>query len=352
MQLIDLLKFAAQRKVSDVHIKAGATPMFRLAGQIYKANSPHITPELSQEMIYGILNDAQREEFEQTHELDFSYIIPEIARYRVNLYMQRSSVGACFRVIPLKIPSMEELTVPTILKSFCERPRGIVLVTGPAGAGKSTTQAAMIDYINSNFTHHIITVEDPVEFVHTNKKSVVNQREVHCDTRSFGNALKYSLREDPDIILVGEMRDLETISLAVTAAETGHLVIGTLHTTDAVSTVDRVIDVFPGHQQQQIRMQLSVGLVGIVSQLLVRKADGKGMVAAYEVLVGTYPVRALIREGKTPQLASSLQTGARDGMIMMEKSLAELVKAGAVTEEAALEQASHPGQVREHLRAN
>jgi twitching motility protein PilT len=242
-------------------------------------------------------------------------------------------------VIPLRIQTMEELNLPPVCRYYSERPRGLVLVTGPAGSGKSTTQAAMIDYINANFSHHIMTVEDPVEFIHEDKKSLINQRELGRDTLTFPNALKYVLRQDPDVILIGEMRDLETISLAITAAETGHLVFGTLHTTDAVQTVDRIIDVFPMHQQQQVRMQMSVNLIGVISQTLVRRADGKGRAAAFETLVAIPAVRNLVREAKTHQIASMIQTGSRQGMISMDHSLANLVKKGIATREAAGERA-------------
>ncbi len=351
LALEDILRVGVQRNCSDVHLKAGAPPMFRLFGELYRAtNVPPLTPEDTRRLVYSILPDEKREEFERRKEVDFAFDIPGLARLRVNALMQRGTVEAIFRIIPPRIPTFEELGLPPIVRHFCERPRGIVLVTGPAGCGKTTTLASMVDYINSHFPLHIITVEDPIEFVHHDKLALVNQREVGRDTLSFANALKYALREDPDVIMIGEMRDLETIALAITAAETGHLVLSTLHTPDAVQTIDRIIDAFPTHQQQQIRMQLAISLVGVISQRLVRRADGKGMVAAFEVLVGTTAVRALIREAKTFQLPSVLQTGIRQGMMTLEQSLANLVVKGLIRLEDALEEANHPEAVEELVK--
>lgn len=349
LKLDDLLKFGLQSKASDVHIKAGCPPMFRIFGELRRAKTPPLSDEEAKRLIYQALKEEEIKKFEKTKELDTAYVIPGVARFRVNCYYQRGRIGAAFRIIPLKVPTIDELGLPPIVKEFCERPRGFIVVTGPAGSGKTTTQAAMINYINERFPCHIITVEDPIEFVFEDKKALINQRELHQDTHSFANALRAALREDPDVILVGEMRDLETIALAITAAETGHLVISTLHTTDAIGTIDRIIDVFPTHQQQQIRVQLSMNLVGIIAQRLLRRADGKGMVAAFEILVGTPAVRALIRDGKTPQLFSILQTGTKVGMTTLERSLAELVMKGIVTKEEAMAHANDPDQLEELL---
>jgi len=351
LTLEDILRVALQRNCSDVHLKAGSPPLFRLYGELYRANTPPLPPEEVRRLAYSVLTPDQIAQFEHRKELDFAFTTVEGARVRANLALQRGTIVAFYRIIPPRIPTFEELGLPPVVRQFCERPRGIVLVTGPAGSGKTTTLASMIDYINQRFPLHIITVEDPIEFVHTDKMALVNQREVGRDTHSFANALKYVLREDPDVILIGEMRDLETIALAITAAETGHLVFATLHTVDAPQTVDRIIDVFPTHQQQQIRMQLSVSLVGVIAQRLLRRADGKGMVAAFEVLVGTSAARALIREGKTFQLPSVIQTGLRQGMITLEQSLAQLVSQGLVTLDDALAEANNPDYLLELVQA-
>ncbi|HWP30456.1 MAG TPA: type IV pilus twitching motility protein PilT [Fimbriimonadales bacterium] len=336
----DLLHRTVALGGSDLHIKAGSKPYVRVHGDlICLEDEEPFTPDSSKAEIFSLLAESQRRKFEKDLELDFAYEIPGFARFRGNVYRQRGCVQAAFRVIPSKIQTFEELGVPRVVESFCERPRGFVLMTGPAGSGKSTTQAACIDYINHKFASHIVTVEDPIEFIHTEDKALIRQREIENDTLSFANALKYVLRQDPDVILVGEMRDLETIHLAITAAETGQLVFGTLHTADAVQTIDRIIDVFPIHQQQQIRMQLSVNLVGVISQTLVRRADGQGRVAAFEVLTGVGAVRNLIRENKTYQIYSILQTGTRMGMMTLDQSLANLVKKKVVTYDDALAKA-------------
>ena len=299
-----LLTMTVENNGSDLHVKSGVRPMIRIYGELIPF--PDIEPlssEVVRELAFGMMNDWQRERFEKDYELDMAYAIEGLARFRCNFFIQRGLVGMVFRVIPLKISTMEELNLPPVCRYFAERPRGLVLVTGPAGSGKSTTQAAMIDYINKHEATHIVTVEDPVEFLHEDKMALINQRELDTDTLSFSNALKYVLRQDPDVILVGEMRDLETIHLAITAAETGHLVFGTLHTPDAVQTIDRVIDVFPMYQQQQVRMQLAVNLVGVISQNLVRRSDGTGRIAAFETLVAVPAIRNLIREAKTFQIA-------------------------------------------------
>jgi twitching motility protein PilT len=335
----ELLTTTVQMGGSDLHIKAESPPLLRKHGDLNPLDLPPFTQEEAKELSYSILSPQQIARFEEELELDIGYEIPGLARFRGNLMQQRGATGSVFRVIPLQIQTMEELNLPPVCKYYSERPRGLVLVTGPAGSGKSTTQAAMIDYINTNFSHHIVTVEDPVEFMHDDKKSLINQRELGRDTLTFPNALKYVLRQDPDVILIGEMRDLETIALAITAAETGHLVFGTLHTTDAVQTVDRVIDVFPMYQQQQVRMQMAVNLIGVISQTLIKTTDGNGRVAAFETLVAIPSVRNLIREAKTHQISSMIQTGTRQGMISMDQSLANLVKKGLVTREAAAERA-------------
>ncbi|HCD99783.1 MAG TPA: type IV pili twitching motility protein PilT [Armatimonadetes bacterium] len=338
MQSIDtLLRRCVEMRGSDLHFKADTGRVYvRVDGDlVHLEDVPTFDPEEFRAAFFDLLRRDQIARFEEELELDFAYEIPGVSRFRGNAYQQRSVVQAAFRVIPYEIQTMEELQLPEACYDFVTRPRGLVLVTGPAGSGKSTTQAAMIDRINRTQALHIVTVEDPIEFVHEDRMSLVNQRELDVDTNSFANALKYVLRQDPDVILVGEMRDLETIHLAITAAETGHLVFGTLHTVDAVQTVDRVVDVFPMHQQQQVRMQLSVNLVGVLSQTLVKRKDGRGRVAAFETLVATSAVRNLIRENKTYQIASMIQTGARQKMQTLDQSLASLVERGLVTVEDA-----------------
>ncbi len=327
----DLLRTAVERDASDIHIKAESPPLLRIYGELIPTDLPPLSIDEAKRLSFSILSPEDRELFEQQWELDLGYDLPGLARFRVNILVQRSMVGSVFRVIPLHVQTIEELGLPELCRYFAERPRGLILVTGPAGSGKSTTQAAIIDHINKNHAVHIMTVEDPIEFVHEPKVALVNQRELGRDTRSFQNALKYVLRQDPDVILVGEMRDLETVQLAIRAAETGHLVIGTLHTTDAVQTVDRVIDIFPTHQQQQIRMQLSVNLLGVVSQILVRRADGRGRVAAFETLAAISSVRNSIRERKTHQISSVIQTGQQHGMMTLDQSLSQLARSGLIS---------------------
>jgi twitching motility protein PilT len=330
----ELLARTVQMEGSDLHIKAESHPLVRVHGELNPLTDiPPFTPKETRDLSYSVLTANQIVRFEEELELDLGYQIPGLARFRGNVMQQRGQTGIVFRVIPLRIQSMEELNLPPVCKYFSERPRGLVLVTGPAGSGKSTTQAAMVDYINGKFPVHVMTVEDPVEFLHEDREALINQRELGTDTLSFNNALKFVLRQDPDVILIGEMRDLETIALAITAAETGHLVFGTLHTTDAVQTVDRMIDVFPTFQQQQVRMQLAVNLVGVISQTLVKRADGKGRVAAFESLVAIPSVRNLIREAKTHQIGSMIQTGSRQGMMSLDQSLANLYKAKLITRE-------------------
>ncbi|MBD8058750.1 type IV pilus twitching motility protein PilT [Cellulomonas sp. JH27-2] len=327
---------------SDVHFTSGAVPMIRVSGALKPLEGyASLTPEPLRRSIYAIMTQKQRETFEANLELDFSYSVRGLARFRVNIYQQRESVGAAFRVIPYEIKPLEDLGVPAVVGNFAGMPRGLVLVTGPTGSGKSTTLASIVDLANRTREDHIMTVEDPIEFLHRHKKSLVNQREVGQDTHSFANALKHVLRQDPDIILVGEMRDLETISVALTAAETGHLVFATLHTQDAAQTIDRVIDVFPSGQQAQVRTQLAGAIQGVVCQTLCKKADGVGRAVATEVLVATPAIRNLIREGKTHQIYSAMQAGAKQGMHTMDQHLADLVKSGKISYEVGLEKCHH-----------
>uniref|UniRef100_UPI0036F24A8D type IV pilus twitching motility protein PilT n=1 Tax=Cellulomonas timonensis TaxID=1689271 RepID=UPI0036F24A8D len=327
---------------SDMHLTVGAPPMVRLAGSLRPLdNFEPLVGDSLRRTIYNILTQKQREKFEAELELDFAYSVRGHARFRVNLYVQRESIGAAFRVIPYEIKPLEDLGVPNVVGNFAGLPRGLVLVTGPTGSGKSTTLAAIVDLANRTREDHIMTVEDPIEFLHRHKKSLINQREVGADTHSFANALKHVLRQDPDIILVGEMRDLETISVALTAAETGHLVFATLHTQDAAQTIDRVIDVFPSHQQAQVRTQLAGALQAVVCQTLCKRSDAPGRAVATEVLVVTPAIRNLIREGKTHQIYSAMQAGAQQGMHTMDQHLADLVKTGKITYEVGLEKCHH-----------
>jgi twitching motility protein PilT len=341
MDVTQLLTFAVEAGASDIHLSSGEPPLLRIHGDMKKLEHPALTKEDVHTMAYDIMNDNQRKVFEERHELDFSFELGDTGRFRVNVFMQRKGEAAVFRTIPTKILSMEQLGLPPITKQLCEREKGLVLVTGPTGSGKSTTLAAMIDYINDSYEGHILTVEDPIEFVHQSKKCLVNQRELGPHTHSFANALRSALREDPDVILVGEMRDLETIQLAVTAAETGHLVFGTLHSPSAPQTVDRVIDVFPAAQQAQIRTQFADSIEAIVTQTLLKKKGG-GRVAALEILVGTPAVRNLIREGKVHQIPSAMQVGQKDGMQTMDAALMGLVNKGIVTREEAQSRSMNP----------
>jgi twitching motility protein PilT len=334
MDVTALLTFAVQSGASDVHLSSGEPPMIRLHGDMKKLDHPPLSREEVHALVYDIMNDAQRKTFEETLELDFSFDLGEIGRFRVNVFMQQRGEGAVFRTIPTKILSTEELGLPPIMKKLCDREKGLILVTGPTGSGKSTTLAAMVDHINNSFEGHIITIEDPIEFTHRTKKCLVNQRELGVHTHSFANALRAVLREDPDVILVGEMRDLETIQLAITAAETGHLVFATLHSPSAPATVDRVIDVFPAGQQAQIRTQFADSIEAIVTQTLCKKKAG-GRVAALEILVATPAVRNLIREGKIHQIPSAMQVGQKDGMQTMDMALIELATRGIITREEA-----------------
>ncbi|MFP5308306.1 MAG: PilT/PilU family type 4a pilus ATPase [Actinomycetes bacterium] len=341
IDLDELLTALVELGGSDLHLTAGVPPTARIHGDLTPMDGyPVMTPDELQKMLYAIMTQKQREQFENTFELDMSYSVPGKSRFRVNVFQQRDAIGSVMRVIPFEIKTLEDLGIPAQIGNFAYLPRGFVLVTGPTGSGKSTTLAALIDLINTNRPVHIMTVEDPIEFLHRHKRSVINQRELGTDTLSFNNALKHVLRQDPDVILVGEMRDLETIQIALTAAETGHLVFGTLHTQDAPQTVDRVIDVFPPHQQEQIRVQLAGAIQGVVCQTLLKTSDGKGRTVATEVMVATSGIRNLIREGKTHQIYSSIQAGAQHGMVAMDQSLATLVKQGKVTYDEALEKCS------------
>jgi len=338
------------RNASDLHLTAGVPPVVRQRGSLVRLDDyPKLTPEDTREFIYSILTTDQRRRLENDLQLDFAYVVPGRARFRVNAYFQRSAVAAAFRLIPSVIVPIDQLGLPAVVHDLARRPRGLVLVTGPTGSGKTTSLAAMLDEINRSRDEHIVTIEDPIEFVHAHQRCVINQRELGADAQSFAAALKAALRQDPDVILVGEMRDLETISTALTAAETGHLVFGTLHTQDAPQTIDRVIDVFPPEQQGQIRVQLSVTLQGVITQQLLPTADGSGRCAACEVLVPTPAVRNLIREGKIHQIPSIIQTGSAHGMQTMDAALATLVRSGRITQELAESRSSTPEELRRLL---
>jgi twitching motility protein PilT len=334
MDVTQLLAFGVEQGASDCHLSAGEPPMLRVNGDLKKLDHPPLTKEEVHGLVYDIMSDAQRKNFQETYECDFSFALGDVARFRVNVFMQRKGEGAVFRTIPSKILSLEELGMPPILKQLCEKEKGLILVTGPTGSGKSTTLAGMIDYLNNTFEGHILTVEDPIEFVHQSKKCLLNQRELGPHTHSFANALRAALREDPDVILVGEMRDLETIQLALTAAETGHIVFGTLHTSSAPKTVDRVIDVFPPTQQAQIRAQFAESIEAVITQTLLKKKSG-GRVAALEIMTGTTAIRNLIREGKVHQIPGTMQVSQKDGMQTMDMALQNLVAKGLVTKEEA-----------------
>jgi twitching motility protein PilT len=341
MDITQLLTFGVEQSASDCHLSAAEPPMLRIHGELKKLDHPVLTREDVHAMVYDMMNDAQRKTFEEFHECDFSFEMGDIARFRVNVFMQRRGLGAVFRTIPTKIVPLEQLGMPPILRQLCDKEKGLVLVTGPTGSGKSTTLAAMLDYLNDTFEGHILTIEDPIEFVHKSKKCLVNQRELGTHTHSFANALKSGLREDPDIILVGEMRDLETIQLALTAAETGHLVFGTLHTSSAPKTVDRIIDVFPPNQQAQIRAQFAESIEGVITQTLLKKKAG-GRVAALEIMTGTTAVRNLVREAKLHQIPGIMQASKKDGMQTMDMALVELVTRGLITKGEAQSRSMSP----------
>jgi twitching motility protein PilT len=337
-----LLTSTRDAGASDLHLSSGMPPIIRQRGEIVRANLPPMSAEETRAMVHEIMSADQRAYFESHHEIDFGFEIPEVARFRANIFMQRRGPGAVFRVIPARIRTLEDLGCPPVLREMAMKERGLVLVTGPTGSGKSTTLAAMIDFVNAAKQGHIITIEDPIEFVHESKKCLINQREVGAHTKDFATALRSALREDPDCLLVGELRDLETTSLAITAAETGHLVFGTLHTNSAAKTIDRLIDVFPGDRQSQVRTMLSESLEGVIAQTLIPTADGKARVAALEILVGIPALRNLIREDKTAQILSIMQVGTQHGMQTLDQALKDLVTTGKITREEALKRTTNP----------
>jgi len=343
MDITELLAFSAKQGASDLHLSSGLPPMIRVDGDVRRINLPPMEHKQVHSLIYDIMNDKQRKDFEEFLETDFSFEVPGVARFRVNAFNQNRGAGGVFRTIPSKVLTMDDLRMGQVFKDIALLPRGLVLVTGPTGSGKSTTLAAMIDYINDQKYEHILTIEDPIEFVHESKKCLVNQREVHRDTLGFSEALRSALREDPDIILVGEMRDLETIRLALTAAETGHLVFGTLHTTSAAKTIDRIVDVFPGEEKSMVRSMLSESLQAVISQTLLKRIGG-GRVASHEIMRGTAAIRNLIREDKIAQMYSAIQTGSALGMQTMDQALKVLVEQRIITREAAREKAKAPEQ--------
>jgi twitching motility protein PilT len=339
MDIAELLAFSVKHNASDLHLSAGLPPMIRVDGDIRRINVPVLEHKLVHGLVYDIMNDKQRKDFEEFWETDFSFEIPGLARFRVNAFNQNRGASAVFRTVPSKVLTLEDLNCPATFKDIVDVPRGMVLVTGPTGSGKSTTLAAMMDYKNDNDYAHILTIEDPIEFVHTSKKCLINQREIHRDTLGFNEALRSALREDPDIILVGEMRDLETIRLALTAAETGHLVFGTLHTSSAAKTIDRIIDVFPAAEKSMVRSMLSESLRAVIAQTLLKKVGG-GRTAAWEIMVGTPAIRNLIREDKVAQMYSAIQTGQAVGMQTLDQHLKELVQKGLITKADAKAKAS------------
>ncbi|AFN76400.1 MULTISPECIES: type IV pilus twitching motility protein PilT [Pseudomonadaceae] len=341
MDITELLAFSAKQGASDLHLSSGLPPMIRVDGDVRRINLPAMDHKQVHALIYDIMNDKQRKDFEEFLETDFSFEVPGVARFRVNAFNQNRGAGAVFRTIPSKVLTMEDLGMGEVFRKITDVPRGLVLVTGPTGSGKSTTLAAMLDYLNNTKYHHILTIEDPIEFVHESKKCLVNQREVHRDTLGFSEALRSALREDPDIILVGEMRDLETIRLALTAAETGHLVFGTLHTTSAAKTIDRVVDVFPAEEKSMVRSMLSESLQAVISQTLLKKVGG-GRVAAHEIMIGTPAIRNLIREDKVAQMYSSIQTGGSLGMQTLDSCLKGLLAKGLISRDSAKEKAKQP----------
>ncbi|MEA3305251.1 MAG: type IV pilus twitching motility protein PilT [Candidatus Omnitrophota bacterium] len=345
-----LLKILVEKNASDLHITAHFSPKIRVDGKLIEAVKERLSPGDAKRLAYSMLTDEQITAFEKDKELDLSFEIPKVSRFRVNLFFQRGNVGAAIRMIPYEIMSFEECGLPAdTVKNFCRKPKGLVLVTGATGSGKSTTLASMIDFINNEQECHIVTIEDPIEFVHANNKAIIDQREIHYDTLSFGSSLKHVLRQDPDIILIGEMRDLETIESALIIAETGHLVFATLHTSDSVQTINRIIDVFPAHQQQQIRTQLSFVLLGLLSQQLLPKKESPGRALAVEVMVMTPAIRAMIRESKVHQIYSTIQTGRREGMRTMNEALCELCKKGLISREEALFRTLDPAELSKLL---
>jgi twitching motility protein PilT len=348
----DLLRLVVEKGGSDLHMVVGAPPIIRVDGQLTTTPFEKVTPQDSQRMLYDILTDEQIQRFEATYELDFSYSVAKISRFRVNLYKDKGTIAGAFRVIPSRIPTIEELGLPKILSELSRKPRGLILVTGPTGSGKSTTLAAMINQINGERSCHIITIEDPIEYLHAHRFSIINQRELGMDTKSFGNALRSALREDPDVILVGEMRDLETIATAITCAETGHLVLATLHTNNASQTVDRMVDVFPPGQQEQIRFQLSNNLEAVLCQQLLPRAGSPGRVCAMEVMLASPAVRNLVREAKAHQITSMIQTSANIGMQTMDQALRDLYQRGLITYDEAMTRAMNPDELKKMISAH
>lgn len=346
----ELLHLVPRNRASDLHLTAGLPPMLRVDGRLVPTPYDKLLPQDTQRLVYMMLTDKQKQKFEESYELDMSYGAPGVGRFRVNVYWQRGSVASALRAIPTQIPSIDELGLPLIVKDLARLPRGLILTTGPTGSGKSTSQAAVLDMINSERAVHIMTCEDPIEYLHRHKLSMVNQRELGLDTQSFGNALKAVLREDPDVILVGEMRDLETIAAALTIAETGHLVLATLHTNTAAQSIDRMVDVFPPHQQAQIRAQLSYSLEAVMCQTLVPRASGTGRVAAIEVMIATPAIRNLVRENKTAQINAAIQTGSKFGMQTMDMALRDLYMKGLITYEDALQRAVDPEDLKKLIR--
>jgi len=341
MDITELLAFSVKHKASDLHLSAGVPPMIRVDGDVRKVNMPALEHKEVHNLIYDIMNDKQRKDFEELLETDFSFEIPDLARFRVNAFNQNRGAAAVFRTIPSEVLTLDDINAPAIFKEISDYPRGLVLVTGPTGSGKSTTLAAMVDYINESRNEHILTIEDPIEFVHTSKKALINQREIHKDTLSFDMALRSALREDPDVILIGEMRDLETIRLALTAAETGHLVFGTLHTTSAAKTISRIVDVFPAAEKAMVRSMLSESLRAVISQTLLKK-NGGGRVAAHEIMIGIPAIRNLIREDKVAQMYSVIQTGKIHGMQTLDQCLRDLVAQGIASHADAASKAMDP----------
>lgn len=349
MNINDIVNLGSEKLASDIHLTVGIPPIFRIYGELIKVGDEPLTPSQTKDLTMQVLNQEQFERLEEKGELDFSYSNPGIGRYRVNAYKQRGSYGMALRIIPMEIPSMEALGLPAIVRDLARLPRGLILVTGPTGSGKSTTLASVIDQINRERNCHILTLEDPLEYLHKHNKAIVNQREIGSDSQTFANALRGALRQDPDVILVGEMRDLETISIAITAAETGHLVLSTLHTLGAAKTIDRIIDVFPPHQQQQVRIQLSSVMQAVISQQLLPKVENDGRVAAFEVMIATPAIRNLIREDKVHQIETSIQTGAKYGMQTMDSSLVNLYKRRLIKRETAITQAFSQEDIKKYL---
>ncbi|RJX33426.1 MAG: type IV pilus twitching motility protein PilT [Oxalobacter sp.] len=342
MDISELLAFSVKNNASDLHLSSGLPPMLRVHGDVRRINLPVLTHQEVHGMIYDIMSDALRKTYEERLECDFSFAIPGLARFRVNAFNQDRGAAAVFRTIPSKVLTLEELNCPRVFSEICSRPRGLVLVTGPTGSGKSTTLAAMVNHVNENENAHILTIEDPIEFVHDSKRSLVNQREVGPHTMSFDNALRSALREDPDVILVGEMRDLETIRLALTAAETGHLVFGTVHTSSAAKTIDRIVDVFPGEEKEMVRAMLSESLVAIITQTLLKRKDDTGRIAAHEILIATPAIRNLVRENKIAQMYSAIQTGQSMGMQTLDQNLTDLVRRNLISAPVARSAAKTP----------